>query len=839
MAKNPVLTFGMDLSDFNKALKAINRQSTDVTTQITKSITQATQAYKNGLKDLKLDPFNTDLKAKIQTLKTDIIKATSAEVKLKINEAKAKIANLKGEIMAAVGSVAAVSLPVKTAIDFESSMADVKKVVDFETPQELTAFSNEILKMSQIIPMTANGLTQVAAAGAQMGLAKDEILTFTDLAAKTAVAFDITADQAGDSIGKIKNILGLSIKDTGEMMDVINHLSNKNAAKASEIVEVMKRIGGIGKQVGITKEQTAALATSFIALGKAPETAATASEALLKKLSNIGALSPKTRKAFEATGLNIKDFQRKMRTDAQGAVIEFLETMQKIKPQKRGELLTAIMGTNYDSDVATLISGIDVYKNALKEVSDKSNYLGSNEAEFKSRSETTANSIQTMQNSLNTLSIHIGNIFLPYINKAITEISGVINKISEFVENNTELVKNLGLAVGGLMALKTAFLVSKVASAAATFSLNGYRQMLMLLPFDYFKMTGAMGGCNIEFGKMLLSVKNNIQAFKLFAISSGGTANALKALSLDLAKGSLNTLKFGANLSFLLFSGFINGIKSALVAFRAFSLALLTNPIGLIVSAIVAGAILIYKYWDYVKAFFVGFFDGLKQGLAPLANSFSNAFNAIKTAFAPIISLFSSFFSQSEATKESLTGATNAGAIFGKAVSFAIRAVLYPFEALANILNAIGLIIEIVKLKFSEWIDKAKSLLNELLEFLKPVIDMFNTITDGIKSVGDFIGNGVDTATAAVKDTLGIGDGKEKKWYNPFSWANDETPKNNTKGAIKELKEQRAITQQNQTNTNQNTINDNKTINITMQNSNATPQAVAKAVKNSSYSYGD
>ncbi|QCD44473.1 phage tail tape measure protein [Campylobacter mucosalis] len=764
MARNPTLTFGMDLSDFNKALKAINRQSADVTTQITKSITQATQAYKNGLKDLKLDPFNTDLKAKVQSLKTDIIKATSAEVKLKMDKAKAKIANLKGEIIAAVGSVAAVSLPIKTAIDFESSMADVKKVVDFKTPQELTAFSNEILKMSQTIPMTANGLIQVAAAGAQMGLAKDEILTFTDLAAKTAVAFDITADQAGDSIGKIKNILGLNIKETGEMMDVINHLSNKNAAKASQIVEVMKRIGGIGKQVGITKEQTAALATSFIALGKAPETAATASEALLKKLNNIGALSPNIQNAFEATGLSIKKFQKRMQTDAQGAVIEFLETMQKIKPQKRGELLTAIMGTNYDSDVATLISGIDVYKNALKEVSDKSNFLGSNEAEFKARSQTTANSIQTMQNSLNALSIHIGNIFLPYINKAIMAITGVINKISKFIANNTELVKNLGLAVGGLMALKTAFLVSKVATAAATFSLNGYRQMLMLLPIDCLKLSAGLKDCNLKLIAKNLYLKALI------------TTQTIYQKTVKLTSLSFTTL--------------LSGIKSAVMAFRALSLAMITNPIGLFVSAIVAGGALIYKYWDYVRAFFVG----LKQGLAPLIDTFSNAFNAIKTAFSPIISLFSSFFSQSEATKEGLEGLTSAGLKFGNVVANALNLVIAP-------------------LKF-------------VLDLITQTINGINTIFDEIKKL-DVVGG--------VKELFGAGDGVKRSWYNPLNlFYNDEIT---TKGAIDELKANKA--KNNQTNTNQNTINDNKTINITMQNSNATPVAVAKAVKNSSYSYGD
>ncbi|AQW82895.1 phage tail tape measure protein [Campylobacter pinnipediorum] len=360
MAK-PILTFGMDLSDFNKAMSVVNRETRSFSNQLNKVTKDAMTAYKKGLQELKANPLaDQKVKEKLDKLKQDLIKATSTKIRLNIDEATKKIMNLKGEALAAFASISAVKAPIKTAIDFESAMADVKKVVDFDTPEEVKLFLNKLLKMSQIIPMTAEGLSQVTAAGAQMGIAKDELFKFTELASKTAVAFDITAEQAGDSIGKIKNIPSLSIDETGEMMDAINHISNKNAAKASEIVEVMKRISGIGKQVGISKEQTAALATSFIALGKAPETAATASEALLKKLNNIKSATPKAQKAFSDMGIDINDFSNAMKKDAQGTILKFLSALQKVEPQKRGTLLTSIMGLNYDSDIATLISGIDI-----------------------------------------------------------------------------------------------------------------------------------------------------------------------------------------------------------------------------------------------------------------------------------------------------------------------------------------------------------------------------------------------------------------------------------------------------------------------------------------------
>ncbi|MGP1580324.1 MAG: phage tail tape measure protein [Wolinella sp.] len=684
MAK-ATLTFGMDLSDFNQAMRAINRQSRDASAQIAKVTQNALQAYQKGLKELKANPFDPNIKANLARLKEDIKNATTHKLNLDMEQAKKRIFALKEEVIATTLSLGALALPIKTAIDFESAMADVKKVVDFDSKEEIKAFSSELLKMSQIIPMSAQGLTQVASAGAQMGIAKEELFKFTNLVAKTAVAFDITAEQAGDSIGKIKNILALSIDQTGEMMDAINHLSNKNAAKAGEIVETMKRIAGISKQVGITKEQTAALATTFIALGKAPETASSASEALLKKLNNIGSLSAKARKAFESTGLNIKNFQKLMREDAQGGIMLFLETMQKIAPQKRGALLSAIMGINYDSDIATLISGINVYKNALDEVSTKSKFKGSNEAEFSARASTTANSLQLMQNSTRALGISIGNIFLPFVNRALEALSAFIQKINEFIQNNEALVKNLGIAIGSLLALKTAFLGAKLASAVASFSLVGYRQILTKLPFDCLQLSGSLRSCNVSFKSLSAGIIRQISYLRLYALSGGGARGVLKLLGASALTSAKGIGKFSLSLALAplkLFSGALRAIRIAL-------LALTTTPAGFFLAALGAVALLVYKNFSKLKAFFSGFFQAFMQGIAPISEILRGAFAPLTPIFSTISNFFSSLFSQSQASKESLEKFQNAGEMMGRALANAFNLLLAPLKFIIESIGAV------------------------------------------------------------------------------------------------------------------------------------------------------
>ena len=101
-------------------------------------------------------------------------------------------------------------------------MADVKKVVDFDTPEQFRQMSKDVLDLSTKIPMTAEGLAQIVAAGGQSGIAKDELIGFAESAAKMGVAFDITADQAGDMMAKWRTAFKMGQTDVIALADKIN-----------------------------------------------------------------------------------------------------------------------------------------------------------------------------------------------------------------------------------------------------------------------------------------------------------------------------------------------------------------------------------------------------------------------------------------------------------------------------------------------------------------------------------------------------------------------------------------------------------------------------------------
>ena len=803
MAQEATLTFNMELKGLNNILKAVDRSTISLGDKLNANIKSGIEKYNTALQKLKVEPFQkAGFHTQMAKLKEDLQRATKAKIRIDMDEAKQKLANLKTEIVASVASVAAIAAPIKSAIDFESSMADVKKVVDFKTPDELKEFSNQILNMSRDIPLSVNEIASITASGGQLGIAKENLMDFTQTAAKMGVAFDMSAKEAGNNMATLMNIFNMSVDGVRGLGYTINHLSNNSASTANKIVNAVGRIAGNAKDMGLSADATAGLASSFIALGKQPEVAATAINSMLTVLNNADKAGGDLEKAFKSIGLSGKELKAQILKNPQKALTDFLHTLSKVPKEKKTGVLTTIFGKNFGDDISLLTGAIENFDKAMALSGDNKRF-GSMEAEFQSRSDTTENKIQLMKNALNELSVSFGRVFLPYIKRGVEKITEFIQKITEFVRSNEDLVKKIGFSVAAFFGFNVAMTTLKASSAILTLSLGGYRQILMMLPFDCLKLNASLSQCNILMKtKAMLSglVNNNLKSFRLASSAASGAS-----------------------------LGFVGGLKKIVLGFRALSLAFLSNPIGLVLAAIATAGALIYKYWDHVKAFLLGTFEALSQNCGWLTDALSEVWNnAIKPIFSGIASLFELLFNQSNATSEELGAATNAGREFGKWMSYALNIITFPLQAVCNIINAIALIIDIVRLKFSTWIEEAKSLLNDLLAFFQPVVDAFNSIVDGFKNLD---------ISGGLKDMLGAKDGADRSWYNPLNLFYDSKPKTqSTSGAISENAEAK---RQNAANNKNQTINDNKVVNITMSGSNATPQAVAKAVQNSSYSYGD
>ncbi|EHT1211663.1 phage tail tape measure protein [Campylobacter jejuni] len=488
------------------------------------------------------------------------------------------------------------------AISFESAMADVRKVVNFDEGDDIKKMSADILKMSQTLPVTANELAAIAAAGGQIGLGSKDVREFANLVTKMKVAFDMSAEDVGDSVAKIKNILGISLKDMEDLGDSINNLSDNSASKAREIIDVMKRTAAAGKQIGFTKEQIAALSSSFISLGKGPEVAGTAINSLYRVLATADNMGTKTESAFAKLGISGAFLKQASFDDPQKALDMFLQRISKLDQKEQMGVLVDIFGREFADDMATLVGGLDTYKEALKNAGDEAK-KGSLQREFDTRAATTENSIILMKNAFNSLAVNLGSVFLPAISWVSAGISYLVNSITYI----TGLVPGLNGVLGGLIAT---FLLAKPAVLAYAIAKN------------YLK------DCTILLKSALIKTRIHLLAFRNSCILSNITLKA-KTVTTTIYTTSLKALSFVLGGLNKVFKAVANGI-------RVLSVAMMSNPIGLILRGIAIVAGLIIANWDKVKSWFKSFIEWLKPVWEPI-------YNVIKAVFDKCALVFTSF----------------------------------------------------------------------------------------------------------------------------------------------------------------------------------------------------
>ncbi|EHB7650518.1 phage tail tape measure protein [Escherichia coli] len=179
---------------------------------------------------------------------------------------------------------------------------------------------------------------------------------------------------------------------------------------------------------------------------------------------------------------------------------------------------------------------------------------------------------------------------------------------------------------------------------------------------------------------------------------AGGALLAMTATvgSLSLAIGVLAGPLAKLRLGFSLLTGSMNAVRllpalwgmvTGSVSLLGGAIGALFSPVGLIAAAFVAAAVLIWKYWEPIKAFYAGVFSGIMERLAPLRETFERfgpVFDVVRDGIIQVFNWFKSLLSPMESSKETLDKCTSAGEVFGRVLGGAIELVLTPTKALMD-----------------------------------------------------------------------------------------------------------------------------------------------------------
>lgn len=590
---------------------------------------------------------------------------------------------------------------VQAAVDFESAMADVAKVVDGLRDENgnLTdsyyAMSDSIVQMSKDIPMAAEDLAAITAAAGTAGIAADELTTFTETAAKMGVAFDTTAEQAGDWMAKWRTSFSMGQEEVTALADQINYLSNNSASTASEISTIVTAVGPLGDVAGISAAQIAALGSTMVGVGVQQDVAATG----IRKLATTMVAGSSATKAqatvLQQLGLDATEMAERMQTDAEGAILTFLEAVSKLPEAEQAAALKNYFGQESVGAIAPLLTNLDVLRERFEMVADAQLYAGSMDAEYAARAATTANNIQLYENRIAALKIQIGNYLLPVVNKVLGAASTGLDWLSDKIASAEGTVSGfIGTVQSKALAIFTmirpklesigvkAQEIFTVLSGQLTAAFEAVQPALnwiidTALPtaisavLDLVDAFGSVVITALEFKEVLIAaaavygafkagkaLQSMIQGFQqakvtlaLFKASAQGATIAQAAFNGTLTLGETLTALFTGQVTLaqLAQAGWATVTGAVTKAFGALNAVLMASPIVLIVTAIAAViAILVVLYTkcegfrnfvNSVASAIVGF---VKNAASAIAGFFKNLWATIQGIWSAVSGWFKS-----------------------------------------------------------------------------------------------------------------------------------------------------------------------------------------------------
>lgn len=666
------------------------------------------------------------LQARINDLtqrRSDILDAQARKQK-----AQAAFDNAQSKLSSTATKVAISAAPLiaatKAAVDFESAMADVRKVVDFDTPQQFAQMNEDVLKLSTNLPMAADDIAKIVAAGGQAGIARQDLMQFAEDAVKMGVAFDVTAEQAGDMMAKWRSAFKLNQQDVVALADKINYLGNTTAASAPLISDVVTRIGPLGEIGGVASGEIAALGASMIATGVQSDVAATGIKNLILGMTAGEGATKSQAAAFQQLGFDAADMAKRMQTDAKGAIMDVFRALQSLPKDQQASVLADLFGKESIGAIAPLLTNLDALESNFKKVGDASQYAGSMEAEYQARSRTTANQLQLAKNAIVAVGIGIGSALLPAINGVLNAIIPVVSAFANWAQQNQGIVQTM---------------VALAASFAGV--LLAARSLLAIRAgFNMLKETA----------RLFYTVNQNGQ------IVLRGAAMAS------------NIFKAGL-------SGLGTAFRLAATGARALALALMANPIIAIVAVIIAVVAAIIYFWNTNEQFraaviaiwnnivsfgmslfsaLAAFFTGVWNGLVTIATAVWSGIMTVATmavsVIMDIISAFGAFF----------TGVWNGCLAIASAVWDAISSFV---SAAASVID--GIISALVDYISSAWdsaVAAVQSFANSVMDAIGNavnwVMDKWNGLVNALSHPIDTAINIAQNITRTISEATSSGD---------------------------------------------------------------------------------
>lgn len=432
----------VDIKETKRQMQLVNNTMANLKTSSIRDLEYSIKALNQQMHGMErgTEQFKQmELKAKQLKAELQAVRAEGVAQESWIKRSADWFNRMQGIAFGAVAAISGITFTVKKCVEeyakMDDEMTNVRKYTG-QAAEEVERMNEDFKKMDTRTPRQK--LNQLAEDAGRLGITSTAAVEeFVDGADKINVALgDDLGDKAVSQIGKLAQMFGEDKTKglRGAMLatgSAVNELAQNSSASAGYLVDFTARVAGVGKQAGFTQAQIMGLASVLDQNMQQDETAATAVQNLLAKMFQDSS------KFAKIAGLNVKDFAKTLKEDANGALLQFLAAMRA----KGGFADLAPMFEEMKMDGSRATGVLTVLADKLDDIKTAQNLA--NEAysegtsvlnEFETQNESVQAQLDKASKKFLDLSIELGQKLYPAARYCISAASLGVRALSTLVD---------------------------------------------------------------------------------------------------------------------------------------------------------------------------------------------------------------------------------------------------------------------------------------------------------------------------------------------------------------------------------------------------------------------
>nr|DAU52944.1 MAG TPA: minor tail protein [Caudoviricetes sp.] len=628
----------------------------------------------------------------------------------------------------------------KLAADFETGMASVSTLIDTNV-ESLAEMNKEVLNIAKRTPVALNDLTSSLYDIRSAGISANDQFVVLEKSAQLGVAGLGTTSEAVDLVTSSLNAFQLKGNDATRVYDTIFKTVKFGKTTISGLAQGFGAVAGTVSASNIKLDDYLAAVAALTTTG---QPAAQAHHQLKAAIAGMTRESEESVAVFKALG--VKNFKELIQKSG-GMVNAFSRITNQVKNNDAAILKLFGSTEAYNSVVGLTSKQHQTYVETLNAMRNGPSLVDEG---YLKKLDTINAQMQRFQNFMQKIGIDMGTALMPYVRRFLD----FVEKIMDVFDRMPDKFKNkLSVGLAGIGIALTTF---GIASIAIGKMMSGYGKFLGYLrelspvligkSASLLQNIGLNGAAhNLTYGLKIRQTGNPLGLdMKNFSLKNGlfsdikridknmrrGIINGFKELPGNISKSAVSLKDWTVNSVKAIPENFVKGLKSikkgffgipgmikkAVIAFRTFSLTLLTSPLGWIAVILVVAALLIYKYWKPITAFFKGTWQGLKEGLEPLMPLFKRMGTALEPVIKPIKAIIDWFKKIIKPVDDTGGAAEKMGVRFGKAIA---NIILKLVELVAKAFECGGKITSMLAEGIHKGIDKVKKAISAVSQVVR------------------------------------------------------------------------------------------------------------------------